>query len=163
MVTHDQHEAFAFADTVGVMNRGCMEQWATPYTLYHEPITRYVAQFIGEGAFLPGQRTLDAAHEHEHVSIELGDITPADTTHHAHDEKQSVDVLLRPDDVVHDDASPLQAVVVRKAFRGAEFLYTLKLSSGREVLALVPSHHDHAVGEPIGIRLEADHVVTFAV
>jgi iron(III) transport system ATP-binding protein len=63
---------------------------------------------------------------------------------------------------VHDDASALQAVVVRKAFRGAEFLYTLKLKSGREVLALVPSHHDHAVGEPIGIRLEADHVVTFA-
>jgi iron(III) transport system ATP-binding protein len=163
MVTHDQHEAFAFADVVGVMNRGRMEQWATPYTLYHQPSTRYVAQFIGEGAFLPGQRTLDSAHEHEHVSIELGDITPADTTAHAHDEKHAVDVLLRPDDVVHDDASPLQAVVVRKAFRGAEFLYTLRLDSGREVLALVPSHHDHAVGEPIGIRLEADHVVTFAV
>jgi iron(III) transport system ATP-binding protein len=163
MVTHDQHEAFAFADYVGVMHEGRMEQWATPYTLYHEPSTRYVAQFIGEGAFLPGQRTLDAEHEHEHVSIELGDITPADTTAHAHDEKYPVDVLLRPDDVVHDDASDLQAIVVRKAFRGAEFLYTLKLGSGREVLALVPSHHDHAVGEPIGIRLEADHVVTFAV
>jgi iron(III) transport system ATP-binding protein len=163
MVTHDQHEAFAFADWVGVMNQGRMEQWATPYTLYHEPSTRYVAQFIGEGAFLPGTRTLDAAHEHEHVSIELGDITPPDTNPHAHDDKYAVDVLLRPDDVVHDDASALQAVVVRKAFRGAEFLYTLKLASGREVLALVPSHHDHAVGEPIGIRLEADHVVTFGV
>ncbi|MFN9192618.1 MAG: TOBE domain-containing protein, partial [Pseudomonadota bacterium] len=33
--------------------------------------------------------------------------------------------------------------------------------SGREVLALVPSHHDHAIGERIGIRLDADHVVTF--
>ncbi len=163
MVTHDQHEAFAFADYVGVMNAGRMEQWATPYALYHEPATRYVAQFIGEGTFLPGTRTLDAAHEHEHVSIELGDITPADTSHHAHDEQLPVDVLLRPDDVVHDDHSALQAVVVRKAFRGAEFLYTLRLPSGREVLALVPSHHDHAVGEPIGIRLEADHVVTFAV
>jgi iron(III) transport system ATP-binding protein len=163
MVTHDQYEAFAFADTVGVMHQGRMEQWATPYTLYHEPATRYVAQFIGEGAFLPGHRTVDAAHEHEHVSIELGDITPPDTSPHAHDDKHAVDVLLRPDDVVHDDASSLQAVVVRKAFRGAEFLYTLKLPSGREVLALVPSHHDHAVGEPIGIRLEADHVVTFAV
>ncbi len=163
MVTHDQHEAFAFADFVGVMHQGRMEQWATPYTLYHEPATRYVAQFIGEGAFLPGTRTLDAAHEHEHVHIELGDITPADTTTHAHDEKLLVDVLLRPDDVVHDDDSALQAVVVRKAFRGAEFLYTLRLPSGREVLALVPSHHDHAVGEPIGIRLEAEHVVTFSV
>jgi iron(III) transport system ATP-binding protein len=163
MVTHDQHEAFAFADYVGVMHQGRMEQWATPYTLYHEPATRYVAQFIGEGTFLPGTSTLDAAHEHEHVHIELGDITPVDTTHHAHDEKLPVDVLLRPDDVVHDDGSALQAVVVRKAFRGAEFLYTLRLPSGREVLALVPSHHDHAVGEPIGIRLDAEHVVTFGV
>ena len=164
MVTHDQHEAFAFADTVGVMHQGRMEQWASPYTLYHEPSTRYVAQFIGEGAFLPGQRRTDTALEHEHVSIELGDITPTDaldSVPHAHHAVQAVDVLLRPDDVVHDDASALQAVVVRKAFRGAEFLYTLQLASGREVLALVPSHHDHAVGEPIGIRLEADHVVTF--
>jgi iron(III) transport system ATP-binding protein len=162
MVTHDQHEAFAFADTVGVMHHGRMEQWATPYTLYHEPATRYVAQFIGEGAFLAGRATLDAAHEHQHVHIELGDITPQDTTAHAHDPSHAVDVLLRPDDVVHDDASPLQAVVVRKAFRGAQFLYTLRLPSGSEVLALVPSHHDHAVGEAIGIRLEAEHVVTFA-
>jgi iron(III) transport system ATP-binding protein len=74
---------------------------------------------------------------------------------------QQVDVLLRADDVVHDDSSPLQAEVVRKAFRGAEFLYTLKLPSGQQLLALVPSHHDHALGERIGIRLEADHVVTF--
>ena len=58
-------------------------------------------------------------------------------------------------------ASPLQAEVVRKAFRGAEFLYTLKLPSGQALLALVPSHHDHAIGEKIGIRLGADHVVTF--
>ena len=72
-----------------------------------------------------------------------------------------VDVLLRPDDVVHDDASPLQAEVVRKTFRGGDFVYTLRLNSGREVLALVPSHHDHAIGEKIGIRLDAEHVITF--
>jgi iron(III) transport system ATP-binding protein len=72
-----------------------------------------------------------------------------------------VDVLLRADDVIHDDNSPLKAEVIRKAFRGAEFLYTLKLPSGQQLLALVPSHHDHALGEQIGIRLEADHVVTF--
>jgi iron(III) transport system ATP-binding protein len=72
-----------------------------------------------------------------------------------------VEVLLRPDDVVHDDASPMTAQVVRKAFRGADFVYTLRLDSGQELLALVPSHHDHAVGERIGIRLDADHVVTF--
>ena len=52
--------------------------------------------------------------------------------------------------------------MVHKAFRGAEILYTLKLSSGRKVLALVPSHHNHALGEQIGIRLDVDHVVAFS-
>jgi hypothetical protein len=46
-------------------------------------------------------------------------------------------------------------------FRGAEFLYTLELPSGRRVLSLVPSHHDHRIGERIGVRLATDHVVTF--
>jgi iron(III) transport system ATP-binding protein len=63
--------------------------------------------------------------------------------------------------VVHDDAAPIKAEVLHKAFRGAEILYTLKLLSGRRVLALVPSHHNHALGEKIGIRLDVDHVVAF--
>ena len=71
-------------------------------------------------------------------------------------------MLLRPDDVVHDDGSSLKAKVVRKAFRGADFLYTLELDNGEQILSLVPSHHDHALDEQIGIRLEADHVVTFS-
>ena len=71
------------------------------------------------------------------------------------------DVLLRADDVVHDDRSPVQARIVRKAFRGSEFLYTLELASGHSVMAHVPSHHDHAVGEWVGIRLDMNHVVAF--
>jgi iron(III) transport system ATP-binding protein len=70
-------------------------------------------------------------------------------------------VLLRPDDIVHDDSSLLQAVVLHKSFRGANILYTLNLPSGANALSLVPSHHNHAIGEKIGIRLEADHVVAF--
>ena len=77
------------------------------------------------------------------------------------DDGCDVDVLLRPDDVVHDDQSALQAEVLHKAFRGADILYTLKLTSGAEVLSLVPSHHNHAIGERIGIRLDADHVIAF--
>ena len=112
--------------------------------------------------FAPG--TVDLPNQK--VNIELGSLPlwqGVDVC--ATDEKDAhhVDVLLRADDVIHDDASQLQAEVVRKAFRGAEFLYTLKLPSGQQLLALVPSHHDHAIGEKIGIRLEADHVVTFPV
>jgi iron(III) transport system ATP-binding protein len=50
---------------------------------------------------------------------------------------------------------------LHKAFRGAAFLYTLQLPGGGRVLSLVPSHHNHAIGEKIGIRLEIDHVVAF--
>jgi hypothetical protein len=71
------------------------------------------------------------------------------------------DVLLRADDIVHDDNAPVKAQIVRKAFRGSEFLYTLKLRTGETVMAHVPSHHNHALGEWIGIRAEVDHVVTF--
>jgi len=76
---------------------------------------------------------------------------------------EAVRVLLRPDDIIHDDASTMQARVKSRYFRGAEFLYTLALADGEELLALVPSHHNHAVGEDIGIRLEIDHVVVFPV
>ena len=162
LVTHDQREAFAVCDMIGVMSDGRIEQWDTAYNLYHRPATRHVADFIGEGVFLPGSQMDSVTMEHSHVQTELGFITPPDTCSHRHLGARAVDVLLRPDDVVHDDAAMLKATVIRKAFRGAEFLYTLRLPSGGEVLALVPSHHDHAIGEAIGIRLDAEHVITFA-
>ncbi len=154
LVTHDQQEAFAIADRIGVMRDGRLEQWDRPYELYHRPATRYVADFIGHGVFLPA-RVLDD----DRIAIELGELRGA--RREPGNGEASVDVLLRPDDVVHDDASELTAQVVRKVFRGGDFVYTLRLKSGREVLALVPSHHDHAIGESIGIRLDADHVITF--
>ncbi len=165
LVTHDQYEAFALADTVGVMQAGRIAQWDTAWKLYHQPATREVADFVGLGAFLPGiVRHRDG---NSRIEIEIGELPISARTDQAlagasaglHGE---VSVLLRPDDVVHDDHSPMQAEVVRKAFRGAEFLYTLKLPSGATILALVPSHHDHAPGERIGIRFSAQHVVTFA-
>ena len=161
LVTHDQQEAFAIADCVGVMHAGRLEQWDRPYELYHRPATRYVADFIGQGVFLPAQ-VLDRSR----VRIELGELSGSvpvvcEVGCETCGKGCQVDVLLRPDDVVHDDASTTTAEVLRKTFRGGDFIYTLKLASGREVLALVPSHHDHAIGERIGIRLDADHVVTF--
>jgi iron(III) transport system ATP-binding protein len=154
LVTHDQLEAFAIADQVGVMFDGKVIQWDSPYELYHKPKNRYIADFIGRGVFVRG--LIQAG---EKVQIELGTLDLEEE----HDGKvgEEVNVLLREDDIQHDDNSPAQAEVVRKTFRGADFLYTLKLISGTEVYALVPSHHDHAIGEKIGICLAADHVVTF--
>jgi iron(III) transport system ATP-binding protein len=70
-------------------------------------------------------------------------------------------VLVRPDDIVHDDRADRVAEVTDKRFRGADFLYTLKLNSGGTVLCLTPSHHNHQLGERIGIRHEIDHLVVF--
>ena len=154
LVTHDQHEAFNIADEIGVMAHGTIEQWDTPYRLYHEPATRFVADFVGQGVFLPGTVVDEAT-----VSLELGTMQSRYIRKLARG--TPVDVLLRPDDILHDDASALQARVLHKAFRGAEFLYTLELPGGGRVLSLVPSHHNHAVGETIGIRLEIDHLVAF--
>ncbi|HKU48142.1 MAG TPA: ABC transporter ATP-binding protein [Burkholderiales bacterium] len=150
LVTHDQQEAFAMADEIGILHKGRIQQWDSPYNLYHRPANRFVADFVGQGVFLPA-RPLNG----HQLEIELG-VLQGEAGGTA-----NVEVLLRPDDVVHDDAAPTQAEVVHKAFRGAEILYTLRLQSGRKVLALVPSHHNHALGEKIGIRLDVDHVVAF--
>lgn len=154
MVTHDQHEAFAFADHIGVINDGQLQQWDTAYNLYHKPANRFVANFVGQGTFVNGNVTSQGK-----IVIKLGGLEGQISTHV--EPGQIVDVLLRPDDILHDDESPVTAKVIHKAFRGADILYTLALSSGEEVLSLVPSHHNHAIGEAIGIRLEVDHIVAF--
>jgi iron(III) transport system ATP-binding protein len=155
LVTHDQQEAFAVADMVGVMRAGRLEQWDAPYQLYHRPATRFVADFIGQGAFLDGEVVAPGTFQTEVGLVRANGNGQWRTG-------TRVDLLLRPDDVIHDDASAMRAEVCQRAFRGAEFLYTLRLPSGAYVLSLVPSHHDHAVGEHIGIRIEPDHVVAFS-
>jgi len=159
-VTHDQLEAFAIGDTIGVMHEGQLHQWDDAYTLYHRPATRFVADFIGHGVFAPA--TIREVNQQIVVQTPLGELTDvAECPLPCAFEGGECDVLLRADDIVHDDDAPVKAEIVRKAFRGSEFLYTLRLSSGQTVLAHVPSHHDHRIGEWIGIRPEVDHVVTF--
>lgn len=152
IVTHDQDEAFSLADTIGVLNEGRIEQWGTCYDLYHRPANAYVAGFMGQGVFVSGKLISGG------VQTGLGFLR--------RDERGSIEgtevhVFLRPDDVTHDDDSPTQALVLQKDFRGASILYTLRAPNGETLLAQVPSHHDHAIGSPIGIRLEADHVICF--
>ena len=154
LVTHDQHDAFALSDRVGVVNDGQILQFDTPYNLYHEPSNRFIANFIGDGVFLPGILLRPDAVETE-LGIVVGDRA------YGWGSGTPIDVLIRPDDIVPDDTAPLSAVVVRKAFKGAEILYTLQLADDGRVLSLFPSHANHAVGERVGIRLEADHLVAF--
>ncbi len=154
LVTHDQHEAFAMADRVGVMHQGQLLQWDTPFNLYHEPAERFVADFIGRGRFLRAR-----VREGATLDTELGPISG----HRARNwpPGTEVEVLVRPDDVLPDPDASLRAEVVKKAFTGAETLYTLRLPGGEEILSLFPSHHDHAIGDRVGIRIDAPHLVIF--
>lgn len=154
LVTHDQHEAFAIADNICVMDEGRIQQQDTGYNLYHQPANRFVANFIGQGVIIPA--TVESSHS---VRTELGFIQgklPIDS-----ETGTAVDVLIRPDDVIHDDNSSETAIVIDKSFLGADFLYYLRMDSGIEVLCLAPSHHNHKINERIGIRLDVDHLVIF--
>ncbi|MFM1906386.1 MAG: hypothetical protein RLZZ591_63 [Pseudomonadota bacterium] len=160
LVTHDQQEAFAVGDVIGVMHEGQLHQWDDAYTLYHRPSTRFVAEFIGHGVFTPA--TLREVDHTVVVDTPLGLLTDvAECPLPSAYPGGECDVLLRADDIVHDDGASVKAEILRKAFRGAEFLYTLRLKTGDTFMAHVPSHQNHQVGEWIGIRPQVDHVVTF--
>ncbi|MDM7859960.1 ABC transporter ATP-binding protein [Alteromonas sp. ASW11-36] len=164
MVTHDQHEAFAMADQVAVLQDAKMQQVGTPYELYHQPQTTFVAGFIGEGVMLEAK--LNASGRLETV---IGDFDAEHATYcdGAQAAKgQTLQLLVRPDDIVHDDSSRFKAIVVNRHFRGASILYYLTISESDDdqchpLLCLAPSHHDHQVGESFGIRLDMDHLILF--
>ncbi len=153
-VTHNQFEAFAVADQIGVMWDGSMLQMDRAHDLYHRPCDRRVATFVGEGVLLPGEVKGPGL-----VESGLGLLQGAADLTRAAD--RFVDILIRPEDVIHDDDSPVKAEVVRRNFRGANVFYSLRLKNGDLVQALVPSHCDHAPGESIGIRADVRHLVLF--
>jgi iron(III) transport system ATP-binding protein len=154
LVTHNQNEAFAMADVIGVMNMGRLEQWDTAHNLYHRPQNQYVADFVGEGVLISG-----VVRSEDEVETRLGTLNgrfsyPCRNGCPAR-------VLIRPEDIVQDDGSPLKAEILRKDFRGANILYTLELEGKERLLALVSSHHDHEIGQQIGIRPKVDDIILF--
>ena len=156
MVTHNLHEAFAMSDRVGVMADGRLLQWDAPFHLYHRPVSRQVAMSVGRGAFLRG-----VLRARDTLDTELGALRGPRT--HSHPPGTRMDLLLRPDDVVIDADGPARAAVASKAFRGTSTLYTLRLESGAELLALAPSHIDLDVGARTGLSLDLEHLVAFPV
>ena len=164
LITHDQSEALAMADMLGVMRDGRILQWDTAYNVYHRPVSRETATFVGMGTMLKGVMT-----SRQGIHTALGLLEPSrlncffsmGTARANLADGAEVHVLIRPDDIVHDDASDLRAVIEKKQFRGAEFLYRLRLAGGETIHCLASSHHNHRVGEAIGIRLDIEHLVVF--
>lgn len=154
LVTHDQQEAFAMCDQVAVLRAGEVQQWDVPYNLYHEPANRFVAGFVGQGRFIPGK----VLHP-DCIESELGVIRG--NRAYPWQPGTLLDVLIRPDDIVYDEASPLRPKVVEKTFAGTSTLYRFRLSEDTEFEALFRSHLDFHIGEAVPVRVEADHLIAF--
>jgi iron(III) transport system ATP-binding protein len=156
LVTHDQQEAFAIADEVGVMNRGRLEQWGIPAALYRQPATRFVAGFVGEGSLLPGTSVGGW------LQTELGRVAGrvVGVPDGARDAPLPVDVLFRASDLrCGGDGVPGR--VVRSAFSGADVLYRIELAGGRRVKVLAPGFEDLEIGAQVAVSIAAMEVVAF--
>jgi iron(III) transport system ATP-binding protein len=156
LVTHDQEEAFALADRVGVMNQGRLEQWDSPYNIYHAPTNRFVAEFAGYGSFLRGE-VLDE----NTVRTSLGELTGRSNA--ALIPGSQVDVLLRPEDVIADESAHLALPVTRRQFTGATILYHLRVGADETLLCQTDSHTNVVEGDVLRVRLATKHLVAFTV
>ncbi len=154
LVTHDQDEAFAMADMVGVMDAGRIHQWDEPYVLYHLPRTKFVAQFVGEGQLIEAT-AIDR--------IKLRSALGTHSVHYGHDIAlgQSVEILVRPDDIVHDHASELVGEIVEISFRGSHYQYLTRLENGERLYCMADSHHKHRIGDRVELVPKLEHLVVF--
>lgn len=155
LVTHDQQEAFAFSDQVGLLEGGALQQWDTPFNLYHEPLNPTVARFIGEGSFLPGSIGKQANQVETELGLLVGNRAypwPTGTP---------VEVLLRPDDFELAEQGGIVTRVQRKIFSGSATIYTLRLPTGSLIEAQLPSHHDYQLGDEVCIATHLEHLIAF--
>ena len=155
LVTHDQKEAFAVGDHICVMHQGRVQQIDSAYNLYHRPVNRFVAEFIGEGALLPG--VVAGA---DTITTDLGEITGY--LPESYKDQDNVEVLIRPENVIVDDENENKAVIKARYFRGSGYLYTLKTSGGAELLCLLPGSEAFQIDQSIGVRLKIERPVVFS-
>jgi len=149
-VTHDQGEALALGDRVAVMRAGRLEHVGVPEHAFHAPANRFVATFLGEADFLPGEQRGAQVH------TELGPLPAV-----VDDPRASgpVEVMLRPHEVGFTPDPDGDARVAAREFRGASYLYTLQLPSGARVRSVRPHTVEHPVGAAVRVDVEAGHPV----
>lgn len=131
-VTHDQEEALSVGDRVGILNQGNLEQVATPEECFTQPASRFVARFLGEASFLPGQL------ENDVVQTQLGPV-PAAPVDGASGE---VDLLLRPDDLSLAPSNNGNGVIEWGRYEGGSRLYGARIDNGPILQARV-NHEIH--------------------
>lgn len=146
LVTHNQQEAFAMADKIGVMKDGTLLQWDCAEALYYHPATQEVAGFIGEGSFIRAQ-----------VSPSGGLVTPVGRFDPGHpvmtDHAGTPMVFIRPEDVVLNPRSDCRALLVKSHFRGPGRRHIFELASGEQVVCADHSRAPLAPGNRYGISI----------
>jgi iron(III) transport system ATP-binding protein len=150
LVTHDREEAFSLADRIALMREGTVVQEGAPEELYRAPATRWAAEFVGAGNFVPGLLA-DGV-----VETALGAfpaLNPNGST--------AVDVLIRPEllELRPDPAG--SAEVVAREFRGHDVFYRVLLD-GIELVSQRPSTEVVPLGARVRVEPHADRVTVFA-
>ena len=151
LVTHDHEEAFAMADYVAVLNNGKLEQFATPETMYHLPVSPFVAEFVGQADFIPGT-IRDST-----VVTQLGAFpVPPD-----YRGGPDVSVMIRPDDVHIRENGNGDGTVESRQFRGSEIIYGIRLGSGDVVHSSEASTRFFPLDSKVELEVMATHTVLF--
>ncbi len=153
LVTHSTKEAFKMSDRIAFISKNTIAQFSSPYEIYHRPKSKEIANFFGISSYIKAN-IIDSSH----IKCVLGDFIGIVDKYK---KGQVVELLIRPDDIIHDDSSLFSAKVVKKTFRGSDFLYELQLQDNQTVFCYAPSHHNHQINEVIGIKLSLDHLIIF--
>ena len=153
MVTHDQNDAFSYASKIGIINKGGLLQWDTPFNIYHKPDTKFVADFVGSSSYISGKFI-----SNDKIQTSIGTFKVKSPREYLH--KKNVYLLIRPDDVIFDSNSKMIASIEKKIFKGSDVLYTLKYKEN-QIQALIKSHINLNVGDKVAIRFDIDHIVVF--
>jgi iron(III) transport system ATP-binding protein len=150
-VTHDQEEALSMSDWVAVMRQGQIEQFGTPETIYQQPASRFVAEFVTQANFIPA-RSQGSLWE-----TELGCFAATD-----HANAQTVDLMIRQEDLVlHADETSL--IVIRdRQFLGREHRYCLVSPTGREFHARTETRNLLPIGARVKISANPSALRVFA-
>lgn len=158
-VTHDQGEAFSLANKVAVMNKGQVEQFASPSEIYHRPKTSFVATFVGEANVFRCRR--------ENGVIAL----TGDTVIHHPGSNGDVTVMVRPENIkpLKDgsqsaDEISLKARIVDKSFQGSFTKLSLVDEGRREIDVNLGNDADLAsmqIGEFVTLSWPSDSMIVF--
>jgi iron(III) transport system ATP-binding protein len=151
-VTHDQNGAMAVGDRVAVMRAGRIAQLGSPAEVFHQPVDRFVAAFMGEADFVSMEEVAAEIDGLDEVAVGDGAAVAAID--------RRATLMVRPDDLTFsrvDGPAAGHAEVVHAEFRGSTWCYTLRLRSGSTVRS-VRSHLDRIeVGTRVDVALIAGH------